>query len=605
MMSSRRKSHFSRRAGLAVVLATASAGWAQTASAQATGNHVSVLRDMQRPPAPGVMPRKPMAQRIPTESGFPAPTRHTGVAYDPEQAFTAKWTRADARQIRAMSNPNVTTGSNSMPASLTMPAIPADFPVMNPYVWVWDTWPLTDAQGNQYSFNGWDVIFCLTARKDAGYSFDDRHVHARIGFFYRRSVIPASRRPANGGWIYGGNVFPDGQSDAIYANVPHNAQAEWSGSTRIESKGGNRINIFYTDLAFDRDASGNNINAPVATITNAKGSIHADLDHVWFGTFQPHTPLLVPDGTYYQTGEQNQFFSFRDPYTFEDPAHPGKTFMVFEGNSAGVRGETPCDASDLGYRKNDPYGETVSDVNNSGAIFQRANIGLAVAENAELTKWKFLPPLVSGNCVNDQTERPQMYIRNGNYYLLTISHRTTFAAGIDGPDGEYGFYGKGIRSDWIPLNNNSGLMLGNPTDLNVAAGTDFDPNPQQNPNTFQTYSHYLMPGGKVESFIDTVRGLRGGTLAPTVEIKLNRANSFLNYAYGDRGLGAYGNIVPNAVNIDFTSFVGDIGYAQAHPYVPDAPTQALLYTMGITNYTIPYGADISQLAMQFLIGHGL
>ena len=52
--------------------------------------------------------------------------------------------------------------------------------------------------------------------------------------------------------------------------------------------------------------------------------------------------MLQADGTYYQTGEQNEFFNFRDPFTFEDPAYPGKTFMVFEGNTAAVRGERVC-----------------------------------------------------------------------------------------------------------------------------------------------------------------------------------------------------------------------------------------------------------------------
>ncbi|WP_215769108.1 glycoside hydrolase family 68 protein [Gluconobacter sp. P5B12] len=528
----------------------------------------SIMKDRQRPAKPGMMPNKAMLQRIPVEQGYPQATPHTGDAHDPDEAYTSIWTRADARQIKAMSNPNVTTGANSLPAALTMPAIPSNFPATNGYVWVWDTWPLTDYNGNQYTYNGWDVIFALTARRDAGYTFDDRHVHARIGFFYRPHKTPRGGRPANGGWTYGGNVFPDGQSAEVYSkqNTPFTQQAEWSGSTRIEGKGKNGIKIFYTDLAFNRTDSGDNITAPVATITLAIGSIHADYTHVWFGTFNPHTPLLVPDGKYYQTGQQNEYYSFRDPAPFTDPAHPGETYMVFEGNSAGVRGETPCNASDLGYAANDPYGETVDQVNGSGAIFQRANIGLAVATNADLTAWKFLPPLISANCVNDQTERPQMHIQHGKYYLMTISHRTTFAAGIDGPDGEYAFYGKGIRSDWVPLNNNSGLMLGNPTDLNVAAGTDFSPNPEQNPNAFQSYSHYFMPNGKVTSFIDTVGTRRGGDEAPTVQISLSGPNSSLNYAFGSYGLGGYGEIVPNKLNIDKQDFIADVAYGEEHPY---------------------------------------
>jgi hypothetical protein len=42
--------------------------------------------------------------------------------------------------------------------------------------------------------------------------------------------------------------------------------------------------------------------------------------------------------------------------------------------------------------------------------------------------------VLSANCVTDQTERPQIVIKDGKYYLFTISHRGMFAAGIDGPE---------------------------------------------------------------------------------------------------------------------------------------------------------------------------
>lgn len=549
---------FTKRKRYAFALAALLPVYAEHSFAQTLPSGLgSILQDIQLPPIPGLMPFKRMQQHIPLDPGFPAPSTHTGAAHDPFEAYTGKWTRADARQIKAMSNPNVGTGANSLPNALTMPAIPTNFPSISDKVWVWDTWPLTDASGNQYSYNGWEVIFCLTADKNAGYGFDDRHTHAKIGYFYRRAGIPAFLRPPAGGWTYGGNLFPDGSSETIYAGQAYTDNAQWSGSSRIQTLGGDGIMTFYTDMAFNRDSSGGNITPPQATISLTKGHIHADATHVWFTGFEQHTPLLQPDGTYYQTGAQNQYFSFRDPYTFKDPANPSKTFMVFEGNSAGIRGQTPCDASDLGYQSGDKYAETVDQVNGSGAIFQRANIGLAVATNDDLTQWKFLPPLISANCVNDQTERPQMYIKNGNYYLLTISHRTTFAAGMDGPDGEYGFYGKGIRSDWVPLNNSSGLMLANPTDLNTAAGADWAPNPQQNPNAFQSYSHYLMPDGKIESFIDTVGNRRGGTLSPTVQVYINGPNTSLNSWYGNQGLGAYGDISANRANTNLLGLLQD------------------------------------------------
>lgn len=70
----------------------------------------------------------------------PEPTYHSQQAYAPEDNFTAKWTRADARQIKRMSDPTAGSRQNSMPAEYTMPSVPQDFPDMsNGQVWVWDS----------------------------------------------------------------------------------------------------------------------------------------------------------------------------------------------------------------------------------------------------------------------------------------------------------------------------------------------------------------------------------------------------------------------------------------------------------------------------------
>lgn len=166
-----------------------------------------------------------------------------------------------------------------------MPEIPIDFPVMrdqrqaepNNQVWVWDTWPMTDAHGNQYSYKGWNVIFSLTADPYAGYTFDDRHVHARISYWYRKN-------DSTGPWLYGGHIF---------GNRTPDSQAEWSGSTRIMDDGA--IKVFYTHLNFaDRDK-------PIAQIALSNGRIHADDNRVWFSGLGSRTTLLEPDGKWYQT----------------------------------------------------------------------------------------------------------------------------------------------------------------------------------------------------------------------------------------------------------------------------------------------------------------
>jgi levansucrase len=474
----------------------------------------------------------------------PQPTPHTQAAYAPTADFTARWTRADARQIKAMSDPAVQVGQNSLPNWLIMPNIPANFPDTNPNVWVWDTWPLADVNADQYSFHGWEVIFSLTADRHAGYTFDDRHTHARIGFFYRKAGLASWQRPPDGGWIFGGYAFPDGASDKVFGNATHTANAEWSGSARLINRQG-KVSMYYTALAFNRDANGQDITPAIAIITRADGRIHADKRGVWFTGFKKHSALLQPDGVLYQNGAQNPYYNFRDPFVFVDPMHPSQTYMVFEGNTAGQRGARSCTEQDLGYAANDPAKEDLNAVMDSGAVYQKANVGLAVATNRQLTQWKFLTPILSANCVDDQTERPQIYIKDGKYYLFTITHRSTYAAGVDGPDGVMGFVGKGIRSDFLPMNAGSGLVLGNPTDLNEPVGAPFALDPNQNPRTFQSYSHYVMPGGLVESFIDAIGTRRGGSLAPTVKLNIASDTTAVDLEYGFGGLGGYGDIPAN------------------------------------------------------------
>lgn len=442
---------------------------------------------------------------------------HSQRSYSPYSNFTSKWTRADAQRLAAESDDTADLGANTLPEWLTMPNIPRNFPTMTDrktgkQIWVWDSWPLTDEHGNQYSYKGWNVLFSLTADPYAGYTFDDRHVNARIGFWYRKANNDSAP------WIWGGKIF---------GNQTPKTQAEWSGSTRIFDDG--TIKVFYTHLNFaDR-------NKPIAKIAVSQGRVQANDKGVWFSGLKGYKSLLEPDGEWYQTPDQNPYFSFRDPFTFEDPKYPGKTFMVFEGNTAGNRGEYQCKESDLGASGEDP-----DEVTASGANFQVANIGLAVATNKALTKWKFLPPILSGNCVNDQTERPQFVIKKVDgqwkYYLYTISHAFTYAAGVRGPDGVYGFVGNGIRSDFVPLNGH-GLTLGNPMDLRLSS-TD----PDQNPRVYQSYSHYIMPGGLVTSFIDNVDGRRGGTLAPTVKVDVEGETSTVDRSVGNGGLLRYGYV---------------------------------------------------------------
>ena len=511
--------------------------------------------------------------------GWANATKHTGEAHGVDENYTARWTRADAMQIQRVSNPNAPSGTNSMPEQYTMPEISNGFPATSDDVWVWDTWTLTDEAAHQISYNGWEIAFSLVADRHAGYTFDDRHTHARLGFFYRKAGTQTSSadgaNSSNGGWIYGGHVFPDGASGSIFEDQSFTAQTEWSGSARLME--GNKIRMFYTSVAFYNSTTGgsgnndggqenNGSSKPYdPRIVQSEGRIYADENGVWLTGFRTQHQLLVPDGKYYQTREQNPGVNFRDPFTFRDQNNPSDPteYMVFEGNSAFVREQqyvdaaakagqnttlATCTEADLGYEKGDPKAETVESVNQRGAYYQLANVGLARAKNKAMTQWEYLPPLLSGNCVNDQTERPQIYFQDGKYYLFTISHRETYADGLQGPEGVYGFVGDGLRSDYKPLNQGTGIALGNPINLNFSPGKPYSPDFNQSPYTFQSYSHYVMPGGLVESFIDSIGGnkdgnpVRGGSLAPTVKINISGDTTSVDRTYGTNGLGGFGDV---------------------------------------------------------------
>lgn len=388
--------------------------------------------------------------------------------YSPDDDFTAVWTRAQALKVK------------SDPTN-TKPRIPPDFPVMTDEVWVWDTWPLTSLGTEPISYKGWHVIFSLVAPRNV--PFGDRHWYARIGYFFSRD---------GKSWEYGGNVFP---GDVAFGS------REWAGSAVLV---GQQVNLFYTASGGDGNPPGENSN-PRQRLAHASGQIRADADGVWFTGFRNHRIIAEPDGEMYQTLEQSQagpiIYAFRDPFVFRDPADD-EVYILFEGNTGGQAGSHTCGPREVGPV---PPGHDVP----AQSRFYTGNIGLMRARTANLRRWDLLPPLLSANCTNQQTERPHLVIEDENYYLFTISHTFTFAPGLTGPDGLYGFLGDSLRSDYRPLNA-SALVLGNPADAPV-----------------QQYSEYVMPNWLVESFIDTLPGeIFGGTLAPTLRIVPEGANTY-------------------------------------------------------------------------------
>lgn len=398
------------------------------------------------------------------------------------------WTRAQALKVKA---DDPTT---------TQPLVPTDFPVMSEKLFIWDSWPLRNLDGDAVSVNGWNVLFTLAAERhpnspeytntDGSYmiteDWENRHGNARIHYWYSKNAKD---------WTYGGRVMEEGVSPT---------SREWAGSTILMDRKGN-IDLYYTTVT------------PGAHVAKVSGKIKTTESGVTLSGFVDVADLFEADGKMYQTEAQNPYWGFRDPWPFRDPKS-GDLYMLFEGNVAGRRGSHVITSKEIGDVP--PGHEDLG-----GSRYQTACIGIAKALDSKGNKWKLLPPLVTAVGVNDQTERPHFVFQDGKYYLFTISHSFTYADGLKGPDGVYGFVADKLFGNYKAMNS-SGLVLGNPSS-----------------QPFQTYSHLMMKqtDGTVlaTSFIDSVPkddGYRiGGTEAPTVRVVLKDRESYvveqLDYGY--------------------------------------------------------------------------
>lgn len=406
-----------------------------------------------------------------------------------------RWTRADILKIHPTD-----------PTTL-QPPINNQFPIMDNSVFIWDTMPLRKLDGTVVSINGWSILFTLTSERrpdlyqtpegeyDIAADWNDRHDNAHICFWYSRT---------GKNWQLGGSVIPKNISPTI---------REWAGSAILLNESG-EIDLYYTSVM------------PGATIAKVRGRIITSATDVRMVGFNHVISLFSPDGFYYQTPDQNTQLNFRDPYPFIDP-NDGELYMLFEGNVAGQRGSHPITTLDAGPLPEDPkHHQFYPFTEHVGCI------GIAKAMDQQGNTWKMMPPILTTVGVNDQTERPHFVFKDNKYYLFTISHQSTYADGLFGPDGLYGFVSKTLFGPYEPLNG-SGLVLGEPRT-----------------HPYQAYGHLMMPNGLVTSFIDTVPNIKGGyriggTEAPTVQIIIEGNRTFIGKVFDYGYIPAMENIIVN------------------------------------------------------------
>lgn len=390
--------------------------------------------------------------------------------------YTAVWSRQAAEKVEL-------TGTN------TAPKIDTNFKLAAPDVWIWDTWPLQNRDGSLAVVNGYRIAFALVAPRTFGWN--DRHTEARIGMFYSKDGVD---------WTYAGIPY---DYDNAYGHM------QWAGSAMLDKKG--KIHLFYTATT-DMNAGGGKewdqngwVQRAEQRLAKTTFDIKADDSGVKLINEGQHQIIAEPDGKYYETIEQfhdggHNITAFRDPFFFQDP-NTGKEYIIFEGQVGGKSSEQTLKPENIGdeeYRST----HTVPD----RAELYDGNIGIAEVTDKDASKLKLLPPLLESIGTNHQVERPHMYIKGNDYYLMTISHTFTYAPGLTGPDGVYGFHNEGgVRGDYKPLNG-SGLVVANPKE-----------------SPYQAYSWMVLPDETAISFInepldENGNVKHGGTFAPTLQL---------------------------------------------------------------------------------------
>lgn len=305
---------------------------------------------------------------------------------------------------------------------------------------VWDTWPLRNRHGEIATVDGWQVLISLTAPGDVAPG--DRHDIAEHRYF-------VSQDGRN--WQDGGPLFDE---------APLGTR-QWAGSALLDE---GELYLYYT-AAGDEDTDELTYTQRLAVAHG--GRLDSSGERLTVEGPWSHEILLEPDGDWYETeGQSDEMtYTFRDPWFFADP-ETGDSYLLFESN-------TPVDSKECGGDRDQ----------------QAFNgcVGLAVSPSGDLLDWEFRPPIFDSVCVNQEIERPHLVVRDGQYYLFVSSHVDTFAPGLAGYDGLYGFVADSVGGDYQPLND-SGLVLTNPATA-----------------PFQAYSWLVIPCGDellVEGFVN-------------------------------------------------------------------------------------------------------
>ncbi|WP_429971733.1 glycoside hydrolase family 68 protein [Fructilactobacillus sp. Tb1] len=340
-------------------------------------------------------------------------------------------------------------------------------------VFVWDSWPLQDPNGQMANYHGYYIVLGLTAVAGT-----DQNSNAKIGAFAQKI---GTKDDGIASWQYLGSIFKT-HLDGSNPDDPFLKElvGEWSGSTIMLNPNDDTVRVFYTN-AYPVPGGNQQVLTTAQITINAKDGNWDNGLVIDQSKTTDHKSIFAGDGDKYQNLSQlgGAVNGFPDNYCLRDPHYVeanGKKYLVFEGNTG----------TQDGYQGiNNIYNEAYFGGNYD--YFMKAhnwltqfpgsweygkainaNAALGIVElNDDFTVKTVMNPLLTANAVNDEFERPDIFEHDGKWYLFTVNRGERMAsstANITGDTHNYmaymmGFVSEdGIDGHYKPLNGN-GLVI--------------------------------------------------------------------------------------------------------------------------------------------------
>ncbi|WP_208591086.1 glycoside hydrolase family 68 protein [Gracilibacillus suaedae] len=380
---------------------------------------------------------------------------------------------------------------------------------------VWDTWPLQNPDGTVAEYNGYHILFGLAGNPD---NAQDTFIY----MFYKKAD-----ETSIDAWKNAGRVFDE--NDKYEANDKYlkDLAEEWSGSATYTSDG--EVRLFYTNRTEFNEEQGL---YGKQTLTTAQVNVSEIED----GTLQVDgvednkSIFEGGDGSVYQNvmqafgGEEinwKENHTLRDPHYIEENGHK---YLVFEANTGtdyGYSGEESL-YNQAYYGNSNHFFQNEKDwlLNSSKKEYaELANGAIGIVEiTDDYELKKVMEPLLVSNTVTDEIERPNIFKKDGKWYLFTSSRGSKMT--IDGIDDEdiymLGYVANSLTGEFKPLNK-TGIVLHH----------DLDPY-----DITWTYAHYVIPQeGTDEAVVTSYMTNRGffedhkSTFAPSFKLKLKNKKS--------------------------------------------------------------------------------